>query len=322
MADFPKSVAILEEAPREGFQIEKTPIPTARKIELIDALSKSGLKSIKIASFVHPKMVPGMADSEEVVAGITPQPGVAYHGLWFNERGLERAIATGRLDLKAGITMCASEVFLKRNKNRTLDEDIASHHKLLDMYRQHGIEVSYIAVSSAFGCNFQGDVELSHVLFLLEQAFEIAAEHDLTIKTLALYDTMAWATPYQIKRTVGAVREKYPEFELSLHLHDTRGMGIANAYAGLEMGVTMFDSCVGGLGGCPFAGHTGAAGNVCTEDFVFLCEEIGIDTGIDLEAIVACARLAEDIVGHPLRGSVMKGGSLSGLRDRINTKGP
>jgi hydroxymethylglutaryl-CoA lyase len=99
-------------------------------------------------------------------------------------------------------------------------------------------------------------------------------------------------------------------------------MGIANAYAGLEMGVTMFDSCVGGLGGCPFAGHTGAAGNVCTEDFVFLCEEIGIDTGIDLEAIVACARLAEDIVGHPLRGSVMKGGSLSGLRDRINTEGP
>jgi hydroxymethylglutaryl-CoA lyase len=319
MVDFPKSVSIHEEGPREGFQIEKNPIPTARKIELIDALSLSGLKSIKIASFVHPKIVPGMADSEAVVAGITPQPGVAYHGMWFNERGLERAISTGRLDLKAGITLCASEAFLKRNKNRTQDEDIATHHKLLDMYRRHGIEVSGIAVSSAFGCNFKGDVELSYVLDLIARAFDIAAEHDVTIRNLALYDTMAWATPYQIKRAVGAVQEKYPQFELSLHLHDTRGMGIANAYAAMEMGVGKFDASVGGLGGCPFAGHTGASGNVCTEDLAFLCDEIGIETGIDLEAIVACARLAEDIVGHPLAGAVMKGGSLRGLRERIKS---
>lgn len=264
-------------------------------------------------------MVPGMADSEAVVAGITPQPGVAYYGMWFNERGLERAMSTGRLDLKAGITMCASEAFLRRNKNRTLDEDIATHHKLLAMYQRHGIDVSDIAVSSAFGCNFQGDVELSHVLYLIERALDIAAEHDLTIRNLALYDTMAWATPYQIKRAIGAVQDKYPQFALSLHLHDTRGMGIANAYAALEMGVARFDACVGGLGGCPFAGHTGAAGNVCTEDLAFLCAEMGIETGIDLEAILECARLAENIVGHPLPGSVMKGGSLSNLRDKIKS---
>jgi hydroxymethylglutaryl-CoA lyase len=125
---------------------------------------------------------------------------------------------------------------------------------------------------------------------------------------------MAWATPAAIKRVVGAVRERFPELKINLHLHDTRGMGIANAYAGLEMGVTSFDAAVAGLGGCPFAAHAGAAGNVSSEDLVFMCEEMGIATGIDLEKLIEAARLAEDIVGHPLPGSVMKGGSLKRLR--------
>ena len=120
---------------------------------------------------------------------------------------------------------------------------------------------------------------------------------------------------------VGAVRDKFPDLELALHLHDTRGMGIANAYAGLEMGITRFDAAVAGLGGCPFAGHAGAAGNVCTEDLVFMCDEMGIETGIDLESLIDCARLAEDIVGHPLPGSVMKGGSLRALRERAARSG-
>lgn len=319
MPSFPKSVSINEEGPREGFQFEKTPIPTARKIELIDALSKTGLKSIKIASFVHPKLVPGMADSEDVVAGITPQDGVSYHGMWFNERGLERALSTKRLSKTAGITLSASDAFLKRNKNRTLDEDIAIHHKLISQYLQHDIDINGVAVSSAFGCNFQGPVELSHVLKLIQKALDIAAEHDLDIKNISLYDTMAWATPKQIQSAVGTVQDKYPDYALSLHLHNTRGMGIANAFAALEMGVENFDSSVGGLGGCPFAAHHGAAGNVCTEDLVFMCEEMGISTGIDLEAIIECARLAEDIVGHPLPGATMKSGSLATLREKVKT---
>jgi hydroxymethylglutaryl-CoA lyase len=134
------------------------------------------------------------------------------------------------------------------------------------------------------------------------------------LKELSFADTMAWATPLQIKRLVGAVREKCPDVRLSLHLHDTRGMGIANAYAGLEMGVDMFDACVAGLGGCPFAAHKGAAGNVCTEDLVFMCREMGIETGIDLDRMIECAHLAEDIVGHPLPGSVKLGGNLDKLR--------
>ena len=122
---------------------------------------------------------------------------------------------------------------------------------------------------------------------------------------------MAWATPLAIKRVVGALRERWPDLDIALHLHDTRGMAIANAYAGLEMGVTRFNSSVAGLGGCPFAGHKGAAGNVCTEDLVFMCNEMGIETGIDLDALIECARLAEDVVGHPLPGSVMKGGDVA-----------
>ena len=128
---------------------------------------------------------------------------------------------------------------------------------------------------------------------------------------------MAWATPLSIRRIVGAVREKYPNLQIALHLHDTRGMGIANAYAGLEMGVAIFDAAVAGLGGCPFAGHRAAAGNVCTEDLVFMCAEMGIDTGVDLDALIESARLAEDIVGHPLPGSIMKGGTLTKLREKI-----
>jgi len=132
---------------------------------------------------------------------------------------------------------------------------------------------------------------------------------------ISLADTMAWGTPHTVKRMIGAVREAHPDAPLSLHLHDTRGMGIANAYAGLEMGITKFDAAVGGLGGCPFAAHKGAAGNVCTEDLVFLCQEMGVETGVDLDALIDCAQLAEDVVGHPLPGSIKQGGNLARLRE-------
>ncbi|HEY8578992.1 MAG TPA: hydroxymethylglutaryl-CoA lyase, partial [Beijerinckiaceae bacterium] len=138
----------------------------------------------------------------------------------------------------------------------------------------------------------------------------IARENEVTLDYVSLADTMGWATPLSVKRVVGAVQDAHPDTPLALHLHDTRGMGIANAYAGLEMGVARYDAAVAGLGGCPFAGNAGAAGNVCTEDLVFMCQEMGIETGVDLEALIACARLAEDIVGHPLPGAVMKGGML------------
>ena len=317
MSDLPKAIHIKEEGPREGFQFEKGPIPTARKIELIDALSRTGVKHMQIVSFVSPKAVPTMADAAEVVAGLTMQPGVAYTGLWFNDQGLDRAIATGRLEIKGSISLTASAKFLKKNLNRTPEQQLAVTRGMLDTYRQRGIPVERATVMAAFGCNFEGDVPVSRVVEMVGQLLALAAGQGMKLGRVSLADTMAWATPLSIKRAVGAVREKYPELELELHLHDTRGMGIANAWAGIEMGVTRFDSSVAGLGGCPFAGHAGAAGNVCTEDLVFMCDETGIETGIDLERLAACGRLAEEVVGHPLPGSVMKGGSLRNLRNKI-----
>ena len=317
MLDIPKFVEIHEEGPREGFQIEKGPIATKRKIELIDALSQTGLREIQIVSFVNPKRVPGWADAEQVVAGFDRRPGVRYTALWLNDKGLERAIATGRLDVVGGIALCPTEKFLKLNQNRSLDENIQAQRERIQIFKQHGILVERVGITAAFGCNFEGDISHKFVLNQIQQLLDIASESGLTLKTLRLSDTMAWATPLSIKRLVGAVRERYPSLRVALHLHDTRGMAIANAFAGLEMGVDLFDAAVAGLGGCPFADHRGAAGNVCTEDLIFMCHEMGIETGVDLDRLVEVGQLAEDVVGHSLPGSVKVGGSLQKLRQKI-----
>jgi hydroxymethylglutaryl-CoA lyase len=315
MSDLPASVHISEEGPREGFQFEKGFIATARKIALIDALSQTGLDHIQIVSFVNPKLVPGMADADEVAEGIMPRPGVAYTALWLNEKGFERALKhDNRLALTGTIQLCTSEKFLKRNQNRTMEQQLDAQHNIVGMYKAHGVPIERGSLMAAFGCNFEGDIPVDRVVSLVGQILDVAQEHGVTLHYVTLADTMAWATPASIKRVVGALRERWPDLDIALHLHDTRGMAIANAFAGLEMGVTRFDSSVAGLGGCPFAGHTGAAGNVCTEDLIFMCHEMGIETGIDLDALIECARLAEDVVGHPLPGSVMKGGTLEKYR--------
>jgi hydroxymethylglutaryl-CoA lyase len=272
---------------------------------------------MQIVSFVNPKAVPGMADAEEVVRGIARKPGVSYTALWLNDKGFERALAVGGLDVKGYTILSASPSFLKRNQNRTPQEQLALQHAIVEMYKARGIPIERGGIMAAFGCNFEGDIPVSRVLELTRQHVDIAAKHGYGLDYILLADTMAWATPASVKRVLGAVRERFPDMEFALHLHDTRGMGVANAMAGLEMGVARFDSSVAGLGGCPFAGHRGAAGNVCTEDLVFMCQEMGIDTGIDLDALIDCARLAEEIVGHPLPGSVMTGGSLRKLRATV-----
>ena len=318
MSDLPTRVQINEEGPREGFQFEKGPIPTARKIELIDALSETGLNHIQVASFVNPNRVPGWADAEAVVAGFKRKPGLEYTALWLNLKGLERALAAARLDIKGSFSLTASETFLQRNQQRSMADNVRAAHETIEMYQRRGIAMERAGIMAAFGCNFEGEIPHQRVLDLVQQMLDICAEHDVAPRIFSLADTMAWATPKSIRELVGKVRERFPDLTLSLHLHDTRGMGVANAYAGLEMGVASFDTTVAGLGGCPFAAHKGAAGNVCTEDLVFMLDEMGIETGIDLDALIEAARLAEDIVGHPLPGSVKMGGSLSALRAKLN----
>ena len=318
MNDLPKSIRINEEGPREGFQFEKGPIATARKIELIDALSHTGLKQIQVVSFVPPQNVPGMADASEVVAGFTPNPEVDYVALWLNERGLQRALGhDDKLHIFGSIGLTCSAPFLARNQKRTLEENVEAQRSIMKMYRANGVAVKRGSLMAAFGCNFAGDIAPALVADMAGQMLDLAAESGESLEYLSLADTMAWATPLSIQRVVGAVRERFPALRLSLHLHDTRGMGIANAYAGLQMGVDMYDAAVAGLGGCPFAAHKGAAGNVCTEDLVFMCDEMGIATGIDLEALMRAACVAEDVVGHPLPGSVKSGGSLKALREKV-----
>lgn len=312
----PKSVTIAEEGPREGFQIEPGPIATARKVELIDALSATGLKHIQVGSFVSPERVPGMADTDEVVRRMAVRPGVEYTAIWFNDQGLERARKSGKLSISGKIRSYPSRAFLKRNLNRTPEEHLAHTRREIARYGEIGIPITEASVTAAFGCNFEGDIPVAAILAEFAWIAGLKREYDLPLVNVTLADTMAWATPLAVQRLVGAVRDRYPEFALSLHLHDTRGLGIANAFAGLQAGVEAFDTAVAGLGGCPFALHKGAAGNVCTEDFVFMCEEMGIDTGVDLDALIECARLAEDIVGHALPGQVMRGGALARLRQK------
>ncbi|MDE2515018.1 MAG: hydroxymethylglutaryl-CoA lyase [Rhodospirillales bacterium] len=318
MSDLPKFVQINEEGPREGFQFEKGPIATDRKIALIDALSATGINHIQVASFVNPARVPGWADADQVVAGFTRKPGVHYTALWLNQKGLERAIATERLDIEGSLSLTASAKFLARNQQRTMEENIVAAHQVLETYRRLGVPFKRAGIMAAFGCNYEGAIAHETVLDLMGQLLDVAAQHDLKPEVFSLADTMAWATPQSVKALVGKARDRFPGLRLSLHLHDTRGLGIANAMAGLEMGVDSFDSTVAGLGGCPFAAHKGAAGNVCTEDLVFLLHEMGIETGIDLEKLLDTAILAEEIVGHPLPGSVKMGGSLDRLRAQLS----
>jgi isopropylmalate/homocitrate/citramalate synthase len=322
MSDLPKTIDILEEGPREGFQIEPGPIPTARKIELIDALSATGLKRIQVASFVDPRKVPGWADADDVVRGFTPRPGVTYQSLFFNPRGLERALAyKDRLTIVGSITLSASEAFSMRNLNRDREGQIEAQRQNVATHLAAGIPITRICVMAAFGCNFSGEVSVAKVLATIADALAIAAETGAKINRLVLADSMGWETPPHVERLVGSARERWPDLPITLHLHDTRGVGIACAYAGLKMGVGSFDAAVSGLGGCPFAAQPGAPGNIATEELVFLCEEMGIATWIDLDALVDAANLARDIVGHPTPSALARGGSLKPFRARSAVQG-
>jgi hydroxymethylglutaryl-CoA lyase len=317
MGDFPKLVHLKEVGPREGFQFEKRTIPLAERIALVDALSATGVKAIQFASFVSPKWVPQMADAEAFVTGIARAPGVRYEAIWLNRAGIDRAAAfKDILALRPGFGFAATDTFSRKNTNRGIAEHLDELPGWIARYRELGFDWIDASVMAAFGCNYEGDVTPARVVSLLEDVERRAGDAGARLGSINLADTMGWGNPAQTRRLVGAVRERWPSLPLSLHLHDTRALAVANLVAAMEVGVDRFDSAVGGMGGCPFAAHKGAAGNVCTEDVVFLCQELGIETGIDLDRLIEAAKLAERVVGHDLPGKVKQGGNLTTYRAR------
>lgn len=296
----PKSIRISEVAPRDGLQIEKSVVAASDKIALVDAISASGVASVEVTGFVHPKVIPQMADAAEVCHGIARRPGIRYGAFVPNAKGAARAIECGLDDIKCGAA--TSDTFNELNVRMPRQAALAAIAECASLLS--GTSASVVGtVGTAFGCPYEGAVPEDNLHAVIDALLEAGAS------LVYLADTTGMATPVSIERTAGALMQRYPSARFGLHLHNTRGLGLANAYAGLRLGIADFEGSVGGLGGCPFAPR--AAGNIATEDLVHMAEEMGISTGVDLDHLIKAARLAEGIVGRTLPGMVMKAGRAS-----------
>ncbi len=320
MTDMPKFVEFHEEGPREGFQSEPRVYPVEQRAALVDALGETGLTQIQVASFVNPKAVPQMADVDKLFSMIKHKPGVRYTALWLNKRGFEQAAATPGVDLDGKLMFYTTDGLCLNNNNCTAAEMSQKQLEWIKLYDHHKLPIEQAYILTSFGCNFEGPVSreaLSDVVRFIADTFRQLGR---PVPRIYLADTVGWANPEEVKWRVGAVREIAPESRIGLHLHDTRGLGGANFYAALQMGVDLFDSSVAGLGGCPFANHgdLSAAGNVCTEDMVYLCHELGIETGIDLDKLLEASHLAERIIGRRLNGRLLRNGSLDKFRKKAS----
>ena len=301
------NIEIMEVGPREGFQFERGEISSQAKASLINALSQTGVAEIQAVSFVSKKAMPHVADAEAVMAMVAPVAGVDFVGLWFSPNGFERAAGVANLTLHGLVTTSASLPFTQRNWNTDEAGFRQLNLKLCALYAERNLPI-HINVAAAFGCNFAGPVAPATVMRLLNTARNDAAKAGLEISEIALADTMAWANPASIKALCRDVLAEIGDIPLRMHLHDTRGLGIANALAAIELGITRFDTAIAGLGGCPFAGHKGAAGNIATEDFYYMCESLGLKTGLIPDKLIAAGKLAEQVVGHNSSSRTLKGG--------------
>jgi hydroxymethylglutaryl-CoA lyase len=289
-------------AVRDGFQIEKQFVPTGTKIALIDELSATGLAKIEVTSFVSPRLVPALADANDVLAGIRRVPGVTYVALVPNIRGAQNAAATAARPDELNGVMSASLTHTRANINRTHDESLAELPTMVRIAHEAGMKMS-MSLSTTFGCPLEGRVSEDAVLRFVE-AFLAAG-----VEGISLADTTGMANPRQVESLTRKVLERFPAKDdafYTLHFHNTRGMGLANVVAGIAAGVRSFDGSISGLGGCPFA--PGATGNICTEDMVNMLHDMGYETGVDLDRLIACARRIPAIVGHDTPGQVMKAG--------------
>lgn len=306
----PRRVIIREDGPREGFQMLSHTVPTDKKRTLIEMLAKAGSPSIEVTSFVRPDRVPQLADAEELCRALTSVPGVRFRALYLNERGLERALSIPSLQPEGYVLIAVSEAFARSNTNTTVAEQLAGIPRWIDRFRAHSLRFERIMLSTAFGYSAEGRFAPVRACAVADEAVKIAQRESMLPEEVTFADTTGYANPSAVRELITLFRAAWPQIAIGLHLHDTRGTGMANVYAGLLEGVDRFDCSVGGLGGCPFAMN--AAGNVPTEDVAFLCEELGVETGIDLAAYLECARFAEQLAERPLPGKLRRGGLITG----------
>jgi hydroxymethylglutaryl-CoA lyase len=295
------TVHIREVGPRDGFQNEPEVIPTARKIELIDALARTGLRRLEVTSFVRPDVIPQLADASEVLAGISVPEGVSLSVLIPNERGLDSALGHSNID-EINVFLSASETHNRKNVNRSIAESLAALERVLARAREAELRCEGV-ISTSFGCPYEGYVPPQRVL-------EIAARlRDFGAHEIGFGDTTGMANPAQVGVFFAIARETLGEgVQLTAHFHNTRGAGLANAFAAWQAGVTSFESSFGELGGCPVP--AGATGNIASEDLVSMLHEMGVDTGIDLDALITCARRAQEILGRPLGSHTLVAGPV------------
>ena len=307
MTDLPSRISLREVGPRDGLQNED-PVPTAAKIELINALSGTGVSRIEAVSFVRAEAIPQMADADQVWQGIERAPGIRYSALAPNLRGARRALDAGFTEVEAVVS--ASDTHNRRNVNRGTQESLDDIAVMIGEAHARGATCQ-VVVATAWGCPYEGDVPVSRVLAVAGRAVADGAD------AISFGDTTGMATPGRVTRLVGEFRSMHPEVPLNLHFHNTRGTGLANVLAALELGADDFDASVGGLGGCPYA--PGASGNIATEELVHMVEDMGVATGVDLEAMIGAAAEAERIIGRQLPSQVLRAGprtrTVSARRD-------
>jgi hydroxymethylglutaryl-CoA lyase len=309
----PKHVTMCEVGTRDGFQIEPDFIPTELKIEVVDRLSATGMPRIEVTSFVSPKAIPALRDAEAVMAGIKRRPGTRYSALVPNDKGAVRAVDAGVDDIHTVVS--ASESHNLANVNMTIAESLAKLAATAQVAHRANKPV-YSGISCTFGCPFEGDVPLPQLESVVRRLVDLGA------KGIGLADTTGMANPAQVTRVLEHLTPRFPGVEWTLHTHDTRAMAIPNILAAMERGVSHLDASIGGLGGCPFA--PGASGNVCSEDLVHCLDAMGIETGIDLDALIETSKRVQEIVGRALPGQIVKAGKWTrryplpdGIRERI-----
>ncbi|GGY02880.1 hydroxymethylglutaryl-CoA lyase [Litchfieldella qijiaojingensis] len=300
----PRRVHITEVGPRDGLQNETVLLSTLEKAELVRALVAAGVREFELTSFVSPRAVPALADAAELVAELKDIEGVHFSALVPNLRGAERALEVG-VD-SVVLFVSASESHNAKNVNCSVNESLQSFERVAGLLEGSGIELRG-AIATSFGCPFEGDIDVASVGRIARHFVELGAAH------VSLGDTTGMATPPLVTERILHLREVSPSLSPTLHFHNTRGIGLANVMQGLALGVDRYESSIGGLGGCPFA--PGASGNIASEDLVYLLEEMGIETGIDLEGMIDAARIATRLMGHPLPAQVSKAGPRLSLSD-------